>query len=345
MKPHPLLAPLSPFYRTGVALRNWLFDAGILSAARVSCKVISVGNISAGGTGKTPFVIWLADWFKRKRYRVGVLGRGYKRSSEGYLLVSDGKKLLVSAREAGDEPTEVAETLSGVVVAVDEDRVHGAIRLLQNHRIEVLLLDDGFQHRAIHRDLNIVIFPADELEGPHLLLPAGFYREPLSNLKRANLIVLSRCNDGTALEEAKRLFGIEKPIVGVKTVITGLRALSGRMRNTVRNVRGKKVLALSGIGNPVSFQRTLLDAGVQVLAHEVFPDHHWYSLDEIEAIASKANVAGADMIITTSKDAVRLKGLPIIKKKMRPEIFVTETRQEIVAGKRLLERMLMSLVH
>jgi tetraacyldisaccharide 4'-kinase len=343
MKPHPLLAPLSPLYRSGVAVRNWLFDAGLLATTKIPCKVISVGNLSVGGTGKTPFVIWLAKWFSQRRYRVGVLSRGYARSSNRFLLVSNGKKRLASVQEAGDEPCEIADQLPGVFVAVDEDRVRGGRQLLKHHRLDVLLLDDGFQHRAIHRDLNIVVFPSEELEGPNLLLPAGYYREPLANLKRADLIVVTRCAEIDELAAAQQLFGKRGPIIAMKTVPDALRTMDGKKRKAVRNARGRNVLALSGIGRPDSFERILSGAGFNLVGHEVFPDHHPFTGWEVESVFHKARVLGARMIVTTAKDAVRLRDLAIAWEKAKPEMLVLETRQEMFAGRRLLEKVLLTI--
>ena len=337
MKPHPVFLPLSWLYAFGVGVRNWLFDVGVLSIERVPCAVVSVGNVAAGGSGKTPFVIGLASRFKELGHKVAILSRGYGRTSKGYLLVSDGSGPRVQPEEAGDEATEIASKLRGVIVAVDEQRVRGAKRLIQDHGVDVIVLDDGFQHRYLHRDLDLVLVPADGVMPKHLL-PAGMLREPLSSLRRADLLVVTRCTRAAEAEQIRKQLRFQKPVIGVKREATAIVVLQTGERQSLSAIHGKKVLLLSGIASPDSFEATVNACGVRIVDRLQFPDHHWFGTADIKKTHNRFRSSGVEFILTTAKDAVRMKRNPDQWSSL--PIMIVESESKILIGGEILDNML-----
>jgi len=181
-----LLYPFSLIFKLITWIRNRLYDKNIFRSLKANqCKIISVGNISVGGTGKTPVIRFLADYLKEMGFKVAILSRGYRRKSKGTIIVSDGNETLANLQQAGDEPYLLARQLDSIPVIVEADRYKGARFIQDNFQPDVILLDDAFQHRRLHRDLDIVLVDASVGFGRGFLLPAGFLREPISSLKRA----------------------------------------------------------------------------------------------------------------------------------------------------------------
>lgn len=292
------LWPLSLLYGLVIFLRNTLYNRNVFPSYKVSKPVISIGNITTGGTGKTPLVIFLAGWLKKKGKRVCILSRGFKRNSRGTLIVSNGEKILTTIDQAGDEPFQMAQELSGVPIIVDEDRVRGAKTAIANFLIDIILLDDGFQHRRLKRDLDILTFKSADPFGNGFLLPAGPLREPTCAVKRANLIWI---------------IGPHKlPLVqrwGIPQVRASLRAklLCGfDWQHDPKQLAGKRVIAFCGIGSPASFRHTLEMLGAQITKFLTFPDHHKYTLSEIDRLQNIYKEADAEFLITTEKDWVKI---------------------------------------
>lgn len=334
MKPHPALLPLSWLYGLGVRLRSWLFDRGILPVTRVSRPVISVGNIVVGGSGKTPFVIWLAKRLKRQGVTVAILSRGYGRRTRGFLLVSNGTGPMVSAQDSGDEPFEIASSVSGVLVAVAEDRVQGATRLIEEYGAEVVVLDDGFQHRALHRDLDILLMPADRNSALRLL-PAGILREPLSAVRRAHLVIATQCRTNDDIERVQQMLRTSPTIVGMTSVVAEI--VDARTNETlgVDAVHGKRVVVVSGIAHPERFIATVSESGAVVVGRCEFADHHWFTAEDIARVQQELRRTQAEMLLTTSKDAARMtvgmqswRSLPL---------YVVKTQIRILRGENQLE--------
>jgi tetraacyldisaccharide 4'-kinase len=338
-----LLLPFSLFYWLGVAVRNWFFDIGILKIENVSVPVISVGNISAGGVGKTPFVELLIERLN-VNHRLAVVSRGYSRKTKGTVAVSDGRGKLSSVENSGDEPIQLAHKYPDLIVVVDEQRVRGARKAIELGA-KTILLDDGFQHRYLHRDLNIVILTVEEILNGDLLLPAGNRREPLTSLKRADLIVITRCAD---TKEYERVFAVGRernslpaktPTIGLKTKLKAFkRASSNEILNT-EIFMNKNVIAFSGIGNPKSFEDLINKADVKVEKHIAFSDHHWYTDNDIKTIIDARKQTHADFIITTEKDATRLRERFAKFLETEPMI-VAEIRLEIISGEQKLNELL-----
>ena len=318
------LAPLGLAYGAAVRARLALYRAGALTVQRAGVPVLSVGNITAGGTGKTPLVEWLARAVAEgEGRRVCVLTRGYGREGGGRLVVSDGARIEADAREGGDEPRLRAERLlkHNVAVVADADRVAAAVWARAELRSEVFVLDDGFQHLRLARDLNVVTIDASDPWGGGRLLPAGRLREPREGLRRAGCVVVTRAEmaeDLTKLcAEIGRASG-GRPVFVARTKTLGVRSLTqveseiAADQNSggrpVERVAGP-VAAFCGVGNPRAVFQHLRREGF-ALAHErAFRDHHFYSQAEIDALCREATGRGARSLVTTAKDAVKLAGL------------------------------------
>lgn len=338
-----LLLPFSLFYWIGVAVRNWFFDIGVLKTIKINVPVISVGNISAGGVGKTPFVEMLIGRLEIS-HKLAVVSRGYNRETTGTIVVSNGFGKLSSVENSGDEPIQLALKYPELIVVVDEQRVRGARKAIELGA-KLILLDDGFQHRYLHRDLNIVILTVEEILNGDLLLPAGNRREPLTSLKRADLIVVTRCSDA---EEYKRACAIgrawnslpaKKPTVGLKTKLKAFKRVSSNEILKAGIFLNKNIIAFSGIGNPKSFEDLMTKASVKVVKHIAFSDHHWFKDDDIKMIINAKKETNADFIITTEKDIARLGGQFVEFLETEP-VIVAEIQQEIISGEQNLDELL-----
>jgi len=338
-----LLLPFSFLYWLGVVVRNWFFDIGVLTTQKVNAPVISVGNISSGGVGKTPFVEMLIERLNIG-HRVAVVSRGYQRKTSGTVVVSDGNGNVSSTENSGDEPMQLAQKYPEVLVVVDEDRVRGAQKAVELGA-NIILLDDGFQHRYLHRDLNIVLLTVQEILAGDMLLPTGNRREPLTSLKRADLIVVTRCADIREFECAcaagreRHLLPTETPTVGVKTKLKAFKRVSSNEIVNIGAFANKNIIAFSGIGNPESFEDLMMTANIKVLKHIVFSDHHWYKENDIKRIIGIRKQTHADFIITTEKDAVRLRegfaGFLVTE-----PVLIAEIQQEIISGDQKLVALL-----
>lgn len=294
-------------YGVGVVIRNWMFDAGILKSYSAGVPVISVGNLTVGGTGKTPIVEYVVNRLLGANYKVAVLSRGYKRRSKGTVVVSDGAAVLADVQESGDEPLQIARKFPSAVVVVDEDRVRGAKKAVEQYRVQVVVLDDGFQHRRIRRDLDILVVDVERPPYAEWLLPAGTRREPMSGIKRADTIVLSRSlpdRDSRVRERLSRLS--KKPQLGVQFLPKVLVRLTDGSTLQPRDIRNKSCFAFCGIARPEVFERSVREMGVHVNGFRAFPDHYQYSETDMESLLRGSKQVFPDLWITTEKDAVRL---------------------------------------
>ena len=329
-----LLIPLSWFYTASVQLRNILYTRGVFKARRLPCRVISVGNIVVGGTGKTPAVIVIAEHLQREGMRVAILLRGYKRRvREKVTIVSDGEKVCASPIESGDEADMMAKHLSGVPIIVGKCRYLTGQVALERFKVDVLLLDDGFQHRQLARDVDILTIPATHPFGsPKKLLPAGTLREPPTALRRADLILLTHADTPNISAHAKKVVkGLApnapvlesiyrpthlyplaissqqsaismKPSLPTETEIRDPKAIP----TDIKELKGKRVLAVCGIGNPDAFAATLMRCSVASVELLAFPDHHVYTEADKQRIDTAFQAAAADLIVTTQKDEQKL---------------------------------------
>jgi tetraacyldisaccharide 4'-kinase len=333
-----LLIPFSLLYWLIVTVRNWFFEKGILKTAKVGMPVISVGNISSGGVGKTPIVEMLIAMLK-EIYPLAVVSRGYKRKTTGTIIASDGRGKFAQAEDAGDEPAQMARKYPGLIVVVDEQRLRGAKKAIELGA-KLILLDDGFQHRYLYRDINMVIMTAREILTVDWLLPAGNRREPIDSLKRSDVIFVSRCSDSSEFEETFTIIKkFNKPVIGVQAKLKSFKRVSSDESSVALNIAGKKAIAFSGIGDPKSFGDLLADAGINVVRSLIYPDHHWYSDSDIRTIVDIRKELNAECIVTTEKDVARLIDRQI--EFLRDEkVIVAEICQNIFAGEEQLNEII-----
>jgi tetraacyldisaccharide 4'-kinase len=305
-----LLAPLwlaSHLYsRIASGRRQRLAGRG----AKVTARVISIGNLTVGGAGKTPVAIHIARELQKRNARPAVLSRGYGRLDENReAVVSDGECILESARRAGDEPLLIARSCPGVPVLVGPDRASLARQAIARFGARTLVLDDGFQHFKLRRDLDVVVLDASNPFGNGCLLPRGPLREPQNALSHAGLIWLSKV-DQAPEAQILQLAGKARALTGREPVrssyrISSLEGAAGRFLPPGA-LSGMGVLMCAGLARPGSFRRTLESAGAQVLGQVLFGDHHLFSSAEIERVTRRAGRCGAEAIAITEKDAVRL---------------------------------------
>jgi len=291
-------------------LRNAAYDVQILRSTTPGVPVVSVGNLTAGGTGKTPIVGWMVRYLVSQGIRPVIISRGYGRVSRGVRVVSDGTSLLLTAAEGGDEPVQLAEAFPSVPVVVGERRVDAAAVALERFRPDVLMLDDAFQHRAIGRHLNVLVVDAGADLTREPLLPAGRRREQLSGIRRASLIVLSRTGGslGTVPWEHRLRRWYDGEIVYCTKQIASFRSGSGSMLNPGA-YKGKRCLLLSGIGKPGQFEDDIRGLGLNISRHLRYADHYRYTRQDVETIVNAAARDRAEVLLTTEKDMVRLQAV------------------------------------
>lgn len=291
-----LLAAFSRAFYLAVKCRAFLYWSGLLQSVRLPCKVVSVGNITVGGTGKTPLVEWLVRRLSAHGCKVAVLSRGYGKLPSGG---GDDEDFIGAAHP------ESVRRFAG------KNRVEIAKKAIAEFAPDVVILDDGFQHRRIKRDLDILAIDATAPFSNGRLLPRGFLREPLSAMKRADIVVLTRTDQAppsvveALKEQAARLSG-DKPVVESVHKAVAVRNCWNKRLHAPEWMRRQRIYAFCGIGNPSAFVRTLESIGANVVKHKFFPDHHNYSALEIRQMVAEAREFMADIVVTTEKDERRL---------------------------------------
>ena len=291
-------------YEALVRLRNYGYDHSILTVKKASAPVISVGNLTLGGTGKTPLVAWLAHWFAQHNKKPAIISRGYK----------------AKTGQLSDEAAELKILLPTVPHYANKQRIIAAGEAVTKGS-DVLLLDDGFQHRQISRDLNLITIDATDPFGCNRLFPRGLLREPLEGLNRADALILTRTDQvstKTRNEIRERCFQFvgsqNKPWIETEHRPSNLRLVDGTTQ-PLKTLQDKRILSLSAIGNPAAFHRTLTTLGNEPVATLTFPDHHTYTTDDIHRISEETESVGAEIIVTTLKDLVKL---PLASVRNRP---------------------------
>jgi len=304
------LIPLSWAYGAAIARRNRRYDAGVIEAARLPCPVISIGNLTVGGTGKTPLTMLTARGLQARGFRPAVLSRGYggRRSGSGN-VVSDGRRVFLSPEECGDEPALLAANLPGVPVITGPERRVSGLLAVEKFGADVLVLDDAFQHRRLARDVDILLLDAQTPLGNRRLLPAGPLREPpRPALGRAHIIVK------TGVEAPPRnvatdsvIDGASRPVFRACYEATGL-TTGGGSGETIppEGLAGRRILAFTAIAAPEKFRATLTALGAEIVKFLAFPDHYFYKERDLQDIAATAEQLRAEMIVTTAKDGVKL---------------------------------------
>lgn len=313
-----VLRVMSFIYGMGVQCKLALYRWGVLQRHKLPCKVISLGNITVGGTGKTPTAQRLAALIRDKGYRVVILNRGYRAGWKGQVgVVSDGRKIYMTVTEAGDEAYLLAKSLPGVPVVIGRNRSITGDYAVQYLNAEVIILDDGYQHWQLERDLDIVLIDTINVFGNNFLLPRGTLREPLTNLDRANAFLLTKVDQSTdiardAIRETVRKYNSEALIIEsthtprcfieIEEWYKGVRPEAVPLDV----IKGCSVLPFSAIGNPSSFEQTITDLEGKIVDAVRYPDHHDYTMAEMQVIMQKAVDNNAEALITTDKDAVKI---------------------------------------
>ena len=299
-------------YRGLVAARDGLYAGRVLRSRALGCPVVSVGNLTVGGTGKTPAVELAVRTLGELGHRPAVLSRGYGRRGGGVQVVADAASIRLDADEAGDEPFLLARRLPGVPVVVGANRWEAGRLARARFAPTALVLDDGFQHRTLRKDLEIVMARATRPWGNGRLLPGGPLREPLAALRRASLVVATGAH--AVADAGEVTASVERWAPGVP-VLTARHVPAewfeaGSMRLVApATLPGSRLLAFAGIGTPANFQRTLDEAGIALAGFETFADHHWYTGEDLRRLDRQAATAGADGLVTTEKDWARLRRL------------------------------------
>ena len=331
-------------YTAGIWFRNALYDKGIFRVRPVGVPVISVGNLTAGGTGKTPVVEYLLRYLLKHGKKVAVISRGYKRSTSGTFIVSDGRQIFGTAKVSGDEPYQMARKFPSTVVIVDEVRGRAARVAVNIHRADVIVLDDAFQHRSIARDLDIVMIDGQTILKEIPMLPAGIRREPLSALRRADILVVSRSGDLNFQKEGFKQYSTA-PIAKVEFKPKSLVHWSTLKSISCSDIKGQSCIAFCGIGNPMSFHNILKSIGFTVIEFIRFPDHHRYSSPNLKTIEEKFRSSNAQMIVTTEKDAVRLSPDETGIFSFTKSLYYLEIEAEIVEGELVFHQMIDATLH
>ncbi|MCK5000029.1 MAG: tetraacyldisaccharide 4'-kinase [Anaerohalosphaera sp.] len=325
-----LLSIIAAAYRAVVFLRNRFYDLGWARSYRADAIVISIGNITTGGTGKTPLVIWLCALLQKHSLPCAILTRGYK--------VEQGKFT--------DEPALLAKACPDAKVIVDADRVNGAKRSVNNHGAKVLVMDDGFQHRRLKRDIDIVAIDATCPFGYGRILPAGLLRESIKGLKRAHAIVITRYDQATTddmnkLEQRIKQIVPGIPIAKANHVSRYAKAIKGEVI-TLEKLRTKKIFAFCGIGNPQAFVSHLKTMGLNIVGSKFYNDHYDFTKQDINDISEEARYLDADLVLATQKDWI--KTVLLMKENEGVDFAYLGLELEFIEGRDKIEQLVDSVI-
>lgn len=329
-----LTSTLSLLFTPLVELRNYLFDSGLIKKYYPKFPTISIGNISLGGTGKTPFVIYLSNLLLNRGHKPIILSRGYKGKHQCITMVRDNDKILCDVEQAGDELYLVAKRIQSPVVACQKK--FKAIPIINKNLIgNVLIIDDGFQHRKIERDLDIVLIDSETVKKP-FVYPKGYLREPLKNLNRADII---------ALTEDVPPYSIDKELLSHKTIIRYKKVVEHLIDSLsqpveLQRVVDKRVMLISGLANNTQFYNSVANLGIDICQHFQFKDHYIYRERDIRKILEYSSSMNIDTIITTEKDFYKLHRFSELFRNNKINLFSTILDLEIIEG----EEQLMMLI-
>lgn len=316
-----LLFPFCLLYGVIIQIRNFCYATGFIKQNTLPCQVISVGNIVAGGTGKTPAVAAIAKQFQNEGKTVALLLRGYKgknsdKNSDKVTFVSDGEKQLCSREKCGDEAEMLAQQLANIPIVVGKQRYLSGKAALKRFKCDLLILDDGFQHRQLSRDLDILTIDATQPFGTGAMLPIGTLREPKSAIQRADVILLTHTDTVSTntdeLDAILNRYAQNTPILKSIHQPTALYRLSEGEKTTtmpIETLTGKRLLAVCGIGNPTAFVSTLETYNPEIVELFAFPDHHTYTESDLRQIEQRMKHCDSELVITTQKDERKLASL------------------------------------
>lgn len=323
---------ISFFYLLGHHFRLWAYRWGIFPRRSLDCRVISVGNLTLGGTGKTPFVMMIAEILRGNGFKPAILTRGYGgKSNKPVNVVCDGKEIFLSPEWVGDEAVMMAEKLKNVPILTGADRFQTGRYALENFGIDTLILDDGFQHLALRRDLDILLCDHQRPLGNNYLFPAGELREPASETRRADMVCFTHYSGGPIKFSSQFLGSI--PQIKTHLRLDSIINMENGDVCDAEVLKSQPVVAFCGIANPEGFRQILQDAQVQLKVFKAFPDHHEYSLNDIKELESIASQEGGKFILVSEKDAVKLKDM-----KFSLPFFKVVIDLEILEGREIFNK-------
>ena len=342
-----ILLILSWFYGIGHRCRLSLYKIGILKVKILPIPVISIGNLTVGGTGKTPAIIEIANILKDMGIKVAILSRGYKGRARGEInAVSDGDRILMKPEQSGDEPYMLALRLKGVPVITGTDRYTIGRYAIEKFGADILLLDDGYQHIQLKRKLNILLIDSSSPFGNGYLLPRGILREPPSYINRADIILLTKAhtNQGPIPDltdsQLKQLLKRDIPLCKSHYINEDFIDLKSKKTIALDEARGKRGFAFCGIASPESFKNSLKRAGIDITGFVCFEDHYQFSMVDINNLIEKAMKTGSEVLITTEKDAVRLMDFKTelfsINSVNQMQVWFLKIRMEVFKGYEIL---------
>ncbi len=331
----------SRVYRNIVQLRLWMYENRVIRNRAIGCLVVSIGNLTCGGTGKTPVVEIFAKTLSKKGRKVAILSRGYRSKDKRSLLeklrekfssrknevpprvVSDGKNLRLNSMEAGDEPYMLANNLRDVCVIVDKDRVKSGLHAIDEFHVDTLVLDDGFQYLRLKSHINILLVDSTSPFDNHHTLPRGLMREPIKNIRRADYVFLTKSDGSPRLRHLKDFIRKHNRRAEIIECCHRPQYLQDVFNSAERfpldYLKGRKVASLSAIANPASFNGFLTQHGAELVLKRHYADHHRYRQQEMIDFVNDAKAAGAELILTTEKDAVRM---PRLDRRDLPVLFL-----------------------
>jgi len=314
----PLFISISWLYGCIIWIRNQLYNREWIKRAVFNKPVISVGNITSGGTGKTPLVIYLARLLQKAGKKPGIISRGYGRKSQGLQVVHDGKKLLSDVKISGDEPYLMARVLENIPVIVSENRSLGIEQLLNYYSVNIIILDDGFQHRKVNRDLDIIMISSNDKTEDYKLLPWGNLREPLKNIRRSDCVIYTKIKN----KEIPAIHSKIQPFLKINPINST--SLSTLMKYDASGYRkslppDKPVFAFCGIADPISFNNSISELSLKVKGRRFFKDHQDYTDSVVKELSKQITANSINHIVTTEKDFVKL-----------PERFLAEFEVYII---------------
>jgi tetraacyldisaccharide 4'-kinase len=330
---------LSLLYLLGYVIRKAFYRLSIIKVKELRAKVISVGNITLGGSGKTPFVLYLAHKLKERGFNFAILTRGYGRKKK---IVKELRLIEtpdIRWEEVGDEPLLLSQHLSEITVLIDKDRYGSGKIAIDKYKANVLILDDGFQHWRLKRDIDILMIDCTQNLDKEMLFPSGRLREPLSSLKRAGIFILTRADQSPYAEKLKavlRKYNRQAPIVETILEVTSVINWKDKTEIDLESLKGKKAVIFCGIGNPHSFEITLKSLEIEIKNAFFFVDHYIYTRKNLLSLDEKGKELGADFLITTEKDSIRL---PQINDLKNP-LLVVNIELRITSGEEKLWEVL-----
>lgn len=331
------LAILSNLYFLGYLLKNFIYQAEFVPPQKLAARVVSVGNLTSGGTGKTPCVIFLAKIFLQKNKKVAILSRGYRRKRHKIDIFSDVHQSQTNWEEVGDEPFLMSQKLPSTRFLLGANRIRSGKKAIRHLGAEILILDDGFSYWRLEKDLEVLLLDVNSMVTPGKLLPSGNLREPFSNHKKADLIIFTGDTFSSSYKE--KYWFENKPLLWGEKKVTQIIEIPSEKKVEIKLLKNKKLVSFCGLAQPQSFHKTLEKLELNVIKHFDFTDHFYYTKKELENIIQQARGLEAEGLITTEKDRLKIERfLPL-----KLLVFVVQIEFRILKGQEKLTEIINNL--